>query len=64
MELINSLLDTQITLGFIYFFFSIIIFHQMFKENQRLAQDKEELIKEIQSLRYEVEDLMERFVPK
>jgi len=36
----------------------------MFKENQRLAQDKEELIKEIQSLRYEVEDLMERFVPK
>ena len=64
MELINSILDTQITWGFIYFLLSVIIFHQMFKENQRLAKDKEELIKEIQSLRYEVEDLMERFVPK
>ena len=64
MELINSILDTQITWGFIYFFLSVIIFHQMFMENKRLAQDKEELIKEIQSLRYEVEDLMERFVPK
>jgi len=36
----------------------------MFMENKRLAKDKEELIKEIQSLKYEVEDLMERFVPK
>ena len=36
----------------------------MYKEGKRLKKDNEELIKEVETLKWQVEDLMENFVPK
>lgn len=49
---------------FIYFIFSVIIFNEMYKENKKLKEDKEELLNINKNLQYDIEDLMERFVPK
>ena len=48
----------------IYVFFSLLIFNEMYKEGKRLKKDNEELIKEVETLKWQVEDLMENFVPK
>ena len=57
-------MEQGIGLLFIYFIFSVIIFNQMYKENKKLREDKEELLNINKNLQYDIEDLMERFVPK
>ena len=42
----------------------MIIFNEMYKENKKLKEDKEELLNINKNLQYDIEDLMERFVPK
>ncbi|MDC0942848.1 hypothetical protein OAS63_06315 [Gammaproteobacteria bacterium] len=57
-------MEQGIGLLFIYFIFSVIIFNEMYKENKKLREDKEELLNINKNLQYDIEDLMERFVPK
>ena len=57
-------MEQGIGLLFIYFIFSVIIFNEMYKENKKLKEDKEELLNINKNLQYDIEDLMERFVPK